>query len=192
MVHSRNAYGRFIPELRSVRVAGAIICTGGTALGVAAAYTAAQGCRNVAPALGAPPALVLGCRPGPALEARVEAAVGLFMAGRTPRLIFSGAGEAHPAAALAADLGVPTSQLQVETTARNTRQNFERSLPLLLSSAVWVVTDALHLPRAMRWAQRLGLSPYACPAKSTDRAASTRARAWFRESVAVVAEFTGG
>lgn len=102
-------------------------------------------------------------RPRPALTRRAAAAADLYAQGRVEALILTGGSPAGPAgtpseAALMADhlrrAGVPEAVLILEPHARTTRQNARNSLTLLhragaAPAEVVVVTDALHLPRAL-------------------------------------------
>jgi uncharacterized SAM-binding protein YcdF (DUF218 family) len=61
---------------------------------------------------------------------------------------------------------VPGAATVVEPQSRNTYENIAFSLPLLQRHRdhLWLVTSALHLPRAMAVAARQGLrpTPYPC------------------------------
>jgi uncharacterized SAM-binding protein YcdF (DUF218 family) len=61
--------------------------------------------------------------------------------------------------------GVPDSAIKVEGQSRDTHENLTYSLPLLQAHAdhLWLVTSALHLPRAMAVATKLGLRPIPYP-----------------------------
>lgn len=124
--------------------------------------------------------VTLGCAaradgsPSPMLRSRVEEAVRLWKAGYAPLLIFTGAAvindhvEAAVMGRLAAELGVPTSAILLEVTARNTEQNADRVGAILrsrgLSSAI-VVTSPFHTRRARRYfaSQSLTMSFVAAP-----------------------------
>lgn len=84
----------------------------------------------------------------------------------------------HTAVALdfAHQLGVPLAQIQLHPQAFNTQQEAELVVPVLLSttvgaqgSQVALVTSAMHMTRAMRWAQAYGLTPIAAPTDFTIR-----------------------
>lgn len=61
--------------------------------------------------------------------------------------------------------GVPREAIVVEPRSRNTYENLSFSLPLLQAhrDRVWLVTSALHLPRAMSVARKLGVAPIPYP-----------------------------
>jgi len=62
--------------------------------------------------------------------------------------------------------GVPASAIAVENNSRNTYQNlaFNRATIAAAGADAWLVTSALHMPRAMAVAHKLGLPlrPYPC------------------------------
>lgn len=88
---------------------------------------------------------------------RVLLARRLWQQGRAPLLVFSGGtgnGTCPVAVAmarLAVELGVPESQVRIETASRSTHENADVSAPLLRGwgvRRVLVVTDRLHMRRA--------------------------------------------
>jgi uncharacterized SAM-binding protein YcdF (DUF218 family) len=66
---------------------------------------------------------------------------------------------AQAMAAVAMTSGVPEAAITVETRSRNTYENlaFSRDLIAARDGDVWLVTSALHMPRAMAVAKKLGL-----------------------------------
>ena len=87
-------------------------------------------------------------------------------------MIFSGAptpdGDDSAAAGMARvaqQLGVPITQIKVEPASLSTHENFLFSKPLLdqYQGEVWLVTSALHMPRAMAVAKKLGIAVIAYP-----------------------------
>lgn len=62
-------------------------------------------------------------------------------------------------------MGVVEGQILIETRARNTYENILLSRPIIPRDAgpVWLVTSALHMPRAMAVAERQGLQVIAYP-----------------------------
>jgi uncharacterized SAM-binding protein YcdF (DUF218 family) len=88
-------------------------------------------------------------------------------------LLFVGSGvpddpELSVAAAMAdvaRGLGVPADAVRVETRSRDTHENLLLSRETLARAdgAAWLVTSALHMPRAMAVAERLGLRLRAYP-----------------------------
>ncbi len=103
----------------------------------------------------------------PALRDRAEHAAHLYHAGRTDLILASGgkprAGltEAGAARRLLMDRSVPEQAILLEERAEDTWQNIGFSLPLLRTvpaREVILVTDALHMPRALLAARRHGLA----------------------------------
>lgn len=163
--------------------AGVVVASGGVAWVGAVGWTVARA-RGVRPGSGAGapfPAVVLGCRPGPALDARVAAAAWLWRVGLADRVVVSGAGEAAAGRARALALGVVAAAVVVEGAARDTWENLAFSAALVGRGPWWVVSDRWHLPRALRFAGALGIDARAWP---VERAVS--ARALMREGMAAV------
>lgn len=90
-------------------------------------------------------------------------------------LLFAGDvdGDGSPGASLggvmahhAAQLGVPSSAIRVRQGASRTHEELRVAAPEIRAHAgpVWLVTSALHMPRTLRVAQRLGLrvQPHRC------------------------------
>jgi uncharacterized SAM-binding protein YcdF (DUF218 family) len=68
-------------------------------------------------------------------------------------------------ARMARELGVPEQAILTETASLSTYENFAYSQPLIErhGGEVWLVTSALHMPRAMAVARKRGMSPIAYP-----------------------------
>jgi uncharacterized SAM-binding protein YcdF (DUF218 family) len=105
-------------------------------------------------------------RPSPAIERRMQAAFALYRAGIASILVLSGGGErAVPEAEvmrrLALAAGLPEAALIVEPRSRNTLENATETARLLADrgiSAVILVTDRYHAPRARVLFRLVGLS----------------------------------
>ena len=73
---------------------------------------------------------------------------------------------ARAMADVATATGVPASAITVENDSRNTWENFVSTRATIAAAGadVWLVTSALHMPRAMAVARKLGLSmrAYSC------------------------------
>jgi uncharacterized SAM-binding protein YcdF (DUF218 family) len=104
---------------------------------------------------------------------RLFAAVELWR--RTPRaqLVISGGGshgiaESTLLASLAAQLGVPPSAIRTETHSHSTWQNARdvAALSPAIPKRIWLVSSALHLPRALAAFRAAGFQPCAWPAES--------------------------
>lgn len=77
----------------------------------------------------------------------------------------SGSSAAARMADVARAFGVPATAIIVESRARNTYENLTLSAPWIREHRghVWLVTSALHMPRAMAVAARLGFDPVPYP-----------------------------
>jgi uncharacterized SAM-binding protein YcdF (DUF218 family) len=113
-------------------------------------------------------------QPNPCMQARVAEGVRLFEEGAAPVMVVSGGFdprdglvEAETMAALAIDMGVPADRVLLEVRATSTIENLTLTEELLLSegfgTAMIVVTEPFHLPRAMLAADRLGIDAHPSP-----------------------------
>lgn len=107
------------------------------------------------------------CLPNLAGIQRVLLAARMFRSGRAPVVVISGgpAEAACPIATamqrLAVEIGLPPARVFVETGALSTRENAERTAPLLTglgATRLLVVTDRLHLSRASRVFEAMGFA----------------------------------
>lgn len=133
-------------------------------------------------------AAVHGENPSPVFEQRIRHALELYRLGTVDRLLFTGGtaaggrvAEAEVARGYALRRGVPGGAILIESRSRTTRENLLEARKLMrahrLSSAA-IVSDPLHLARALRMARDLGID--ACPAPTpTTRYRSWRAKAGF-------------
>lgn len=85
------------------------------------------------------------------------------------RLVISGGGEripeAVPMANLARQLGVPAADIVIEGSSRNTWENARDTAALApaIPRRIWLVTSALHMPRALGAFRAWGFVPCAWP-----------------------------
>lgn len=138
-------------------------------------------------------AVVLGAavyrnRPSPVYRERINHAVDLFHQGQVSALIFTGGkgpgdavseGEAGREYALAA--GVPESAIFIETTSENTLENLENAQEIIETQGferILLVSDPLHMRRAMLNAEDLGLDADPSPT-TTSRYRSLRTQMRF-------------
>jgi len=124
-------------------------------------------------------ALVLGAavwpggKPSPTLARRADHAARLWQAGLVDAIVGCGGvgvhppAEGHVIAAICRSAGVPDASLHSETQSHSTRENVTFALPILRAlgcTAVVIVTDPYHAPRARLIAWQLGLDAVAdCP-----------------------------
>ena len=141
-------------------------------------------------------AIVLGARskgsePTPVFRERIEFALQLYHQGKVEKILFTGAPGNPPQAIVARDYatarGVPESALILETRSMTTIQNLRFAKELLPTpkSKVLIVSDPLHLRRAMLMAEDLELDAApAAVAETRVRSLWSRGKMTLRESAA--------
>lgn len=103
---------------------------------------------------------------------RLFAAVALWRRTPNARLVIAGGGHRTPdsilLAGLAERLGVPASALETERRSRTTWENamYVAELEPKLPQRIWLVSSALHLPRALGAFRAWGFEPCAWPSGS--------------------------
>ncbi|ROU03612.1 YdcF family protein [Histidinibacterium lentulum] len=111
--------------------------------------------------------------PSPALRDRAVHAARLWQAGEAAMVLASGGAragrmaEAEAAAGVLGGMGVPESAIRLECAARSTWENLLFSRPILRemgAAEVLLVTDRLHMPRALIAARKTGVRVLARPA----------------------------
>lgn len=132
-------------------------------------------------------AIVLGAaawgeRPSPVFRERINYALELYQAGVVRKLIFTGgqADSSEPAEAIVArqyaiERGIPAADILIETYSRSTGENlwFARQLAQHQNlTRLLVVSDPLHLKRAVVMARDLDMEAYPAPTPTT------RYRSW--------------
>jgi uncharacterized SAM-binding protein YcdF (DUF218 family) len=118
-------------------------------------------------------AAVYDAEPTPVFEERLRHAVSLYTSGQVRWLVMTGGhgpgdslAESEAGRGWAVANGVPADAILVETQSRTTEENFTEALPLLAANGigrVLVVSDPLHMRRAMRMAEKLGLDAHPSP-----------------------------
>jgi uncharacterized SAM-binding protein YcdF (DUF218 family) len=123
-------------------------------------------------------AIVLGAavyddEPTPVFEERLRHAVDLYRSGRVRLVVTTGGAgpgdtlaESEAGRNWALAHGVPDEAIVMETVSETTRENFTGVAPLLRERGigrVLVVSDPLHMRRAMRMATDLGLDAHPSP-----------------------------
>jgi uncharacterized SAM-binding protein YcdF (DUF218 family) len=143
-------------------------------------------------------AIVLGAAvrgngsPSPVFEGRLEHAAQLYGAD-VPRLIFTGGrgegmphAEAEVARKWALARRIPAAAIRIETRSRTTHQNLVEARAIMRAEGLrtaLIVSDPLHLPRAMRMARDLGIDARPGPATTSRyRSGWTRLPFLLRES----------
>lgn len=128
-------------------------------------------------------AIVLGAAvrdtvPTPVFAARIDHAVELYRQGRVTRLVFTGGtgdgdrlAESEAARLHAVRAGVPDGRIAVETRSTITYENLVEARALLSASErrarVLIVSDPLHMRRAITMARDLGLDAHPAPTPGT-------------------------
>ncbi|RYG81920.1 MAG: YdcF family protein [Alphaproteobacteria bacterium] len=127
-------------------------------------------------------AAVNGGAPSPVFRERIRHGVTLSRTGRVRKLVFTGGvgegashAESQVARAMAIRAGVTAQAILIETRSRTTQQNMAEAKRLMdrhrLSSAL-IVSDPLHMKRALRMARDTGITAYGAPTPTT------RYRSW--------------
>lgn len=101
---------------------------------------------------------------------RLFTAVELWREQPGPRLVISGGGyrripDAVPMANLARALGVPAEKIETEARSRTTWENaqYVAGLAPPVAKRIWLVTSAMHMPRALGAFRAWGFEPCAWP-----------------------------
>jgi uncharacterized SAM-binding protein YcdF (DUF218 family) len=118
-----------------------------------------------------------GNKPSPVYRERINAAIALYQQGRVHWIIFTGGtprleypSEAEVGRQFSAMHGIPISAMLVDVESRNTWQNLERAKDLTDIAgirSVLLVSDPLHMRRAMAMASDLGLHAKPAPTLSS-------------------------
>lgn len=133
-------------------------------------------------------AAVWGTEPSPVFAARIDHAVALYREGRVRRLVLTGGvgsgkgqSEAEVARRYAMRAGVSGAHIAMETRSTITYENLVEAKALLSAAEpprVLIVSDPLHMRRAVTMARDLGLDAHPAPTP-TSRYRSWRSRARF-------------
>lgn len=134
-----------------------------------------------------------GQKPSPVYRERIIEAIALYKSGRVRYLIFTGGtpesgypAEGEVGRRFAIENAVPPAAILVETTSRTTWQNLANTRDLLASSGiqtVLLVSDPLHMRRAMAMATSLGLQAAPAPTSSSRfQSFASRAEFLWRET----------
>jgi len=130
--------------------------------------------------------------PSPVLAARIDHGIDLYHTGDAATLIFTGGhgtgarfAESEVSRRYALKRGVPANAILIETRSRTTYENLTEARALLRAHGlhrVIVVSDPLHMARALRLSHELGIDAVGSPTPSTRfRSFRTRWRFLVRE-----------
>ena len=122
-------------------------------------------------------AAVIGETPSPVFAARLDHAVTLYREGRVSRVLVTGGrspedrvSEAAAGAVYLRAQGVPAAAILIEDRSRTTRQNLANARGVLGQNArkpVLIVSDPLHMRRAMSMAAAEGFAASPAPTPTT-------------------------
>lgn len=143
-------------------------------------------------------AIVLGAavyrdRPSPVFRERINHAIKLYQSGQVDAIIFTGGvgardqiSEGEAARQYALSAGIPEEAIFTDTTSLNTYQNLVNAQQIISEQnfrQVLVVSDPLHMQRAMTLAEDLGMDAEPSPTTTSRyRSFETRMRFLFREA----------
>ena len=113
-------------------------------------------------------------KPSPVFEERIRHGIDLYRRGLAPKLIFTGGyggvgarfSESQVARRYALRQGVPDKAILIESLSRNTHDNLRQASLLMQQHQlhdVIVVSDPLHMARALRISQELGIRAVGSP-----------------------------
>lgn len=117
-------------------------------------------------------------KPSPVFQERIRHGLDLYRAGYAPLLIFTGGyggsgarfAESQVARRYAMKEGIPDDAILIETASRNTAQNLVEAKRLMDQRGIGrviIVSDPLHMARALRLAQALQIDALASSTPST-------------------------
>jgi uncharacterized SAM-binding protein YcdF (DUF218 family) len=122
-------------------------------------------------------AAVQGTIPSPVFEERIRHGIKLYQAGFASKILFTGGvgeGQQHSEGSIglrvATQQGIPASDILFEDRSRTTQQNLSEAAFVMikhgLKSAI-IVSDPLHMKRAMMMADDLGIEAFSSPTPTT-------------------------
>lgn len=122
-------------------------------------------------------AAVQGATPSPVFEERLRHGIHLYKEGYAPRLLLTGGfgngqtySESDVGRSFAILHGVPASDIVIEEASRTTQQNLSEAQAVMrqhgMASAI-VVSDPLHMKRAIMMADDLGIAAVSSPTPSS-------------------------
>ena len=132
-------------------------------------------------------------KPSPVFEERIRHGIDLYRRGLAPKLIFTGGyggvgarfSESQVARRYALRQGVPDKAILIESLSRNTHDNLRQASLLMQQHQlhdVIVVSDPLHMARALRISKELGIRAVGSPTPTSRfRTFATRGRFLLQE-----------
>lgn len=112
--------------------------------------------------------------PSPVFKERINHGIELYKQGFAPLVIFTGGyggttsepAESQVALSYATEQGIPESNILIETDSQTTQQNLLKAKELMLQknlTTAIIVSDPLHMKRAMLYAHDIGITAYSSP-----------------------------
>lgn len=109
----------------------------------------------------------------------------LYQTGKIKKILISGGGVEYPEAEATRkcliEMGVPSQDILVESTSRNTHENARNTAKLLElqpEARCLLITSALHMPRSIGCFHKAGLNPDVFPVEHLTRYGETRWWDW--------------
>lgn len=125
-------------------------------------------------------AIVLGAaayynKPSPVFEERIKHAINLYKQGKVKKIVFTGGhgseeepAESEVARSYAIRHGVPAQAIAIETESKTTLENLKNAAPLLAKEeSTLIVSDPIHMRRAMLMASDVGIQAEPSPTPTT-------------------------
>lgn len=119
------------------------------------------------------------------LRNRLEAALDLYRRGKAANIAVTGGrgqgdrySEGQVGCTYLQDRGVPKAALYCEQDSTSTWENLSNIAPVVSKSAVIIVTDEPHLPRALILAEQLGLKASGYPVKGQFKPSYWQREGW--------------
>ncbi|GEM46468.1 YdcF family protein [Deinococcus cellulosilyticus] len=121
-----------------------------------------------------PTVIVLGAaqyngKPSPIFRSRLQHALNLYQTGRVQKVIVTGGkaegdrySEGEAGRNFLIQKGIPAKHVLAETRSRNTYENLKNAKGWV-TTPVSVVTDSIHMPRAIAMAKDLGMEAHPSP-----------------------------
>lgn len=167
-----------------LRRAGTLLLSAGMLAGLVVLVIASDIARygNITTIADADAALVLGAAvigdvPSPVFEERLRHAAALYRAGRIERIVLTGGrspeddlSEAEAGRRWLIADGIPQSAILLEDGSRTTLENLVFAAPILAANGietVLVVSDPIHMRRAMEIAERINLPAAPSPTETS-------------------------
>ena len=122
-------------------------------------------------------AAVSGNKPSPVFEERIKHGINLYQQGLAKKIIFTGGvgsdkdfSESAVGRSVALRAGVPLEDILIEQLSRTTQENLHFAKNLMESSSLHsaiIVSDPLHMKRAIIMAEDLGIDAQSSPTPTT-------------------------